>query len=93
MIDLKYKRAYVEVLEVINHLAPEEKAKIPKEKLDFYEENKDKDYDFIIDPRIPIEKYNLSREANSILLSLFLSYFVNSNQRAGLEKMLKDNNL
>lgn len=81
------------ISKISTNVKEREKTKIPKEKLDFYEENKDKDYDFILDPRIPIEKYNLSRDANSILVSLFLSYFVNSTQRAGLEKMLKDNNL
>ena len=81
------------ISKISTNVKEREKAKISKEKLDFYEENKDKDYDFILDPRIPIEKYNLSKDANSILVSLFLSYFVNSTQRAGLEKMLKDNNL
>lgn len=41
-----YSKAYTEVLEIINHFSEEEYKKIPKEKIDFFEENKDKDYNF-----------------------------------------------
>lgn len=91
MISLKYRKAYTEVLEVLSKLSPEEYDKIPKEKIEYYEKNKDKYYYFEINPNIPIEKQNLSKEANAILVSLFLEYFVNSNQRKGLEEMLDNN--
>lgn len=91
MLDMKYKKAYTEVLEVLKHLSPEEFAKIPKEKIDYYEKNQDKYYAFEIDPAIPIERQKLSKEANAILVSLFLDYFLNDTQKAGIEKMLKDN--
>lgn len=91
MIDSKYKKAYTEVLEVINKLSPEEYNKIPKEKIEYYTKNADKYYYFEIDPTIPIERQKLSKEANAILVSLFLDYFVNDIQRKGLQEMLDKN--
>ena len=41
MIDSKYRKAYTEVLEVINKLSPEEYNKIPKEKIEYYTKNAD----------------------------------------------------
>ena len=66
-----YKRAYTEVLEIINYFPAEEYAKIPNEKIEFYKENMDKEYDFHINPNIDLEKQNISREANAILITLF----------------------
>lgn len=91
MLDGRYKRAYTEVFEVLNNLSKEEYEKIPKEKIEYYKENRDRNYKFKIDLSMSIEKMNLSREANSILVSLFLEYFVTFNQKESLEEMLYKN--
>ncbi len=49
MISQKYARAYTEVSELIDLLPEEEYKKIPSEKIEFYKNNRDKDYDFKID--------------------------------------------
>ena len=36
-----YRRAYTELLEILKYLPQEEYEKIPKEKIEFYEKNKD----------------------------------------------------
>lgn len=92
MIEPKYKRAYTEVLEVISHFSPQEIANIPKEKIRFYEKNKDKDYEFKININEKVENYGLSREANAILVSIFLDYFIDDEyRRNGFIEMLKEN--
>ncbi len=91
MIDLKYMKAYTEVLEILKYLSEDEYIKIPKEKIEYYKKNMDKYYIFNIDPNIPIERQKISKEANAILVSLFLDYFVNDIQRAGLQEMLIKN--
>lgn len=70
-----YSKAYTEVLEIINHFSEEEYKKIPKEKIDFFEENKDKDYNFKIDPNVNLAEQNISQNANAILVSLFRDWF------------------
>lgn len=86
-----YSKAYTEVLELINHLSEDAYKKIPKEKIDFFEENKDKDYYFKINPNIDLAEQNISQNANAILVSLFRDYFATDNQKETLKKLLQQN--
>ena len=83
-----YAKAYTEVLEIINHFSEDEYKKIPKEKIDFYEKHKDREYDFKINPNIDLAEQNISRKTNAILVSLFRDYFATAKQK---EKYLKYN--
>lgn len=86
-----YSKAYVEVLEIISHFSEEDFKKIPKSKIDFYNENKDNEYEFKINPNIDLNEQNISREANAILVALYRDYFATENQKQILEKLLKQN--
>lgn len=86
-----YKRAYTEVIEIIKYFPNEEYAKIPLEKINYYKENMDKDYNFQINPNIELEKQNISREANAILVTLFKDYFATDRQKEILNNLLKQN--
>ena len=86
-----YKRAYTEVIEIIKYLPKEEYSKIPLDKINYFKENMDKEYKFKIDPNIELEKQNISREANAILLKLFNDYFATARQKEILNSLLKQN--
>lgn len=86
-----YKRAYTEVIEIIKYFPNEEYAKIPLEKINYYKGNMDKDYNFQINPNIELEKQNISREANAILVTLFNDYFATDRQKEILNNLLKQN--
>ena len=86
-----YKKAYTEVLEILSHLSEEEYSKIPKEKIDFYKENMDKDYIYKINPQLELYKQHISEEANAILVSLFRDYFANERQKEILKRLLNKN--
>ena len=86
MINKRYARAYKEVIEIYNCLAEHEKQKIPEEKIKFYRDNMDSDYDFKIDPNIEIYKQNISKEASAIIINLFLDYFADDKQRENLKE-------
>jgi len=86
-----YKRAYTEVIEIIKYFPNEEYAKIPLEKINYYKENMDKDYNFQINPNIELEKQNISREANAILVTLVNDYFATDRQKEILNNLLKQN--
>ncbi len=90
MID-KYARAYTEVLEILSHFSEEEYYKIPKEKIEFYENNKDNNYEFVINPEVDLSQQYISKEANAILISLFRDYFATENQKETLKNLLKQN--
>lgn len=87
----QYKKAYTEVMEILNHLPEEEYYKIPKEKIDFYRENMDKDYIYTINPRLELSKQSISKEANAILISLFIDYFATEKQKRILKNLLNQN--
>lgn len=86
-----YAKAYTEVIEIINHFSEEEYKKIPKEKIEYYENNKDKNYIFKIDPNIDLDKQNISKKAYSILVSLFRDYFATDIQKQILDDLLMQN--
>lgn len=86
-----YAKAYTEVLEIINHFSEDEYKKIPKEKIDFYEKHKDREYDFKINPNIDLTEQNISRKANAILVSLFRDYFATAKQKEILKNLLQQN--
>lgn len=86
-----YSKAYTEVLEIIRHFSEEEYNKIPEEKIDFFEKNKDKDYNFKIDPDLDLAEQNISQNANAILVALFRDYFATDKQKETLNNLLHQN--
>lgn len=86
-----YAKAYTEVLEIINHFSEDEYKKIQKEKIDFYEKHKDREYDFKINPNIDLAEQNISRKAKAILVSLFRDYFATDKQKEILKNLLQQN--
>ena len=86
-----YKKAYTEVIEIIKYFPKEEYDKIPLEKINYYKENMDKNYNFQINPNIELEKQNISKEANAILVTLFYDYFATDRQKEVLNNLLKQN--
>lgn len=87
----KYTKAYTEVLEILSYLPKDEYCKIPKEKIDFYKENMDKDYIYHINSNLELSKQNISEEANAILISLFRDYFATERQKRILKNLLNKN--
>lgn len=86
-----YSKAYTEVLEIISYFSKEEYNKIPKEKIEYYTANKDKNYIFKINPNIDLSKQNISPEANAILVSIYRDYFANERQKEILDDLLIKN--
>ena len=88
MINATYAKAYTEVLEIIKYFPEEEYNKIPEEKIEFYKNNMDKDYVFIINPEIDLSKQNISSEANAIIVNLFIDYFATEEQKVKIKEIL-----
>lgn len=82
-----YAKAYVEILEIINHMGDEYKRKIPSKLLDFFEENKDINYIY------QLQKNNgVFLEKTIALLSMLESkYWTTAEEKDVLDRALKDN--
>lgn len=72
--------AYSEVCTILNMLEDEYKERVPKNVMDFFEEERDKEYNPIIDVNIPLEKQNLKRKALVLLAILNLNYWCDSEE-------------
>ena len=84
-----YSRACTEVLIILKYyLSKTEFNKIPKDKIEFFEKNKDKNYDYQIDKNVPLEKQKISEMANSIIITLYRDYFTTEKQKEILNKIL-----
>lgn len=87
----RYSKAYTEVLEIISHFSEKEYSKIPSERIKFYEDNKDKNYNYKIDPQIDLQEQYISKEAETILVTLFRDCFATDKQKEILNNLLKQN--
>lgn len=85
-------RFYEEVLAILNYyLKEEDYDRIPKEKIEFFEENADKEYKYKIDKSKSYEEQNISKKANSVLVSLYREYFVSEEEKKVLDQILSLN--
>ena len=88
----KTKDAYVEVLGILDLLDEEQKNRIPKKLKEFFENNKNQDYQVNIDSNIPLEEQNLLQETLDILAMLKLNYWcTNEKEKEGLLNLLNEN--
>ena len=84
-----YSLSYVEVLEILKHIPKEDYEKIPKEKIEFYENNKDKNYIYIYNPVNP----KISRKTDAILINLYKNYIAKDDEKEKINHILKLNEI
>ena len=89
----KYAKAYTEVLEILKHIPEDEYEKIPKTEIQFYESYCDKSYKFEYDDSLRIDEQKISREANAVIISLYMNYFANEKQKGIITDILKQNTI
>lgn len=80
-MNLEYANAYSEVLEILSYLSKEDYDKIPKEKIDFFETNCNKNYKFCYDMNKTLDEQDVSKKAKIIIAILFRDYWATDKQR------------
>lgn len=84
--------AYSEIYAIINLLEDQFIKKIPQKVRDFFEEERDKRYNPIIDVNIELDEQNLQRETIVLLAILKLNYWCNSEEeKQEILKSFSDN--
>ena len=81
MVNIEYANAYSEVLGILKFLSQEDYEKIPKEKINLFETNANKDYVFEYDPEKSLQEQNVSQIARTIIAILFRDYWATDEQR------------
>ena len=89
----KYAKAYTEVIEILKHIPKEEYDKIPETEIQFYENNCDKNYKYVYDENKTIKEQPISREANAVIISIYMNYFANEKQKGIINEILKQNSI
>ncbi len=82
-----YRCSYVEVLEILKHIPKKDYEKIPKEKIEFYKNNMDKNYRYIYDEISP----KTLRKTDTILINLYKNYIATAEEKIKIEQILKLN--
>lgn len=82
-----YECSYVEILEILKHIPKEEYDKIPKQLIEFFEEYKDKTYQYIYNPISP----KTLRKTDAIIVSLYKDYIASDDEKMQIEKRLMEN--
>lgn len=82
-----YECCYTEVLELLKHIPKSEYEKIPKEKIEFFEKHKDKNYKYEYDVKNP----KTLRKTDAVIVNLYKNYIAESNEKKKIEEILKLN--
>ena len=91
MMSNNYAKAYKELLEIIKHFPLDEYNRIPIDKIKFYEENMDKNYNFTINPNIDLSEQNILKETKALIVTLYEDYFATEEQKEIINEILKLN--
>lgn len=87
------EKACNEVLVLLKMLPKAELKKIPETEIKFLEEHRDVNYNFSVNPEVPINEVNISRKAKAILVVLWKKYFATDIQKQKLDKILQENSM
>lgn len=81
MVDIQYANAYTEVLEILKCISQEDYNKVPKERINMFEHNANREYIFNYDSNKTLEEQNVSKTARAIIAILFRDYWATEEQR------------
>ena len=85
MITKEYAMAYKEVIEILKYVPDEDVQKIPEEKLEFYKNNMDNEYDYKLDMTKEFEQQEMSDITKAILANIFKDYWATPHQKERIE--------
>lgn len=89
MQSVEYANAYSEVLEILRYVSIDDYNKIPKEQIDFFENNSNTDYDFFYNPYKTLDEQNVSKRAKAIIAIIFKEFWATDIQK---EKIIAKQN-
>lgn len=79
-----YANAYVEILEILKYVPVNEIAKIPKKEIEFFERNKNVNYQYDYNVDNPVTL----RKTDAIIVNLYKKYFSNEEENKKIDELL-----
>ena len=92
-MDKETKEAIAEVLDIIENSDISIKEKIPQEVIDFFENNKDREYIVNLDHSKTLEEMNLKEKTKEFISLIYIKYLCEEDERKEMEKILLDNEI
>lgn len=90
MVNIEYKNAYSEVLEILKYISEKDYNKIPKEKIDIFKSNANKEYIVKYDPNKTLDEQNISKIAQGIIAILYRDYWTSKEKRDKILSLEKE---
>ena len=98
MVSAEYANAYSEVLGILKYISREDYEKIPKNRIEVFEVNSNKEYNFDYDPEKTLDEQNVSKRTKAIIGLLFRDYWATEEQKSKIvakqnyerEKLIKE---
>lgn len=85
-----YAKAYTELLEVLKHVSSSSLNKIPKENLEMYNQNKDKNYKYEYNSKLEFEQQQMSRLTRILIANIYIQYWASEEERNRIKQMDKN---
>lgn len=85
------KLACSEIICILNQLDESSRMKVPKNIIEFFENNKDGNYNCNIDLNKPLENQNLRKETIEFLCMINYEYLSNEDEKRKLYEIYKEN--
>lgn len=81
-----YAKSYTEIIEILKYFSKEDLSKIPKQIIEKYINDRDKDYKFLYDENLKLEEQNISKLTIILFANLYIEYFLDENERKIMEQ-------
>ena len=86
MVAKEYSIAYTEVLEILKHMPKKDYNKLPKEKINFYASNCEKEYSYKLNPNVNLKNQKMTEITKAILANLYRDYWATPKEKRNIIK-------
>lgn len=76
-----YAKAYTELLEILKYFSKESLEKLPKENIEMYNLEKDKNYNFTYNEELELDEQNISKLTIILIANLYIQYLASDEER------------
>ncbi len=91
MQDIQYSNALFQLCEILKYVEEDLKNRIPEQLINYFEENKSKDYNWEIDITKPLVEQQLLQTTKEFLTVIYRDYMCDEKQKEELDRVLNDN--
>ena len=88
--DIQYKRAFKEVLVILNYIPESDYKKIPYDIIKTLKDNQEYSYNFSLEPEKSLKEQNVSYLAKAIIENFYRDYWVTNEERKKILQEEKD---